>query len=154
MAKYLFSRLILVFFISFFTSWAFNTYNQLEYFFDIEPTGFFFGGLDWLLTVIIIVFGVVIINAFFLLLDFDYSSEIIQGIKKGRIIQAFKDYLSEFFRILKDNFNYELQYDLYPKQFLVFAIIFLLFIKGNPLINNYHGNCQGILHWRARNVCK
>lgn len=141
MAKYLISRLLLVFLCKFFYNWAFNTNAQLVQFFDISE-GFVLSALSSILTVLVLAFGVFIINLLFSLLHITDNisfAEFVEKIRDKGIVNSFKFYISNFFKILSANFDEETKIEKYPNLFLVFVFVFLPFSKGNPILNNYYG---------------
>jgi hypothetical protein len=88
MTKYLFSRLVLVFHLKFFFSWAYNAEAHLILFFDINE-GLVLTILSYTLSAFIIITGVFTINLFFTLLHLtsdEEPSEIIGDIKEIGLI--------------------------------------------------------------------
>lgn len=141
MAKYLISRLLLVFLCKFYYNWAFNTKSQLIQFFDLSD-GFGLTVLSVLLTIIVIALGVFKINLLFSLLHLSEEisfEELVKKINDKGFIKSFKYYTKYFFEIISANFNEETKLEKYPILFLVFVFIFLPFSKGNPILNNYYG---------------
>lgn len=141
MAKYLISRLLLVFLCKYFYNWAFNTKSQLVQFFDISE-GFGLTVLSYALTILVLVLGVYLINMLFSMIHLtDEISfvEIVGKIRDKGFVNSLKIFTANFFEILNNNFNAETQIEKYPNLFLVFVFIFLPFSKGNPILNNYYG---------------
>lgn len=141
MVKYLISRLLLVFLCKFYYNWAFNTKSQLIQFFDLSD-GFGLTVLSSLLTIIIIALGVFKINLLFSLIHLTVEitfEELIEKISNKGIVNSINYFIRNFFEILSENFNSEMQLEKYPNLFLVFVFIFLPFSKGNPILNNYYG---------------
>lgn len=141
MTKYLTSRLLLVFFVKFFSNWAFNTKSQLIQFFDVNQ-GFFLETISYLLMFLILVLGLIIINILFTILHlaavYNYS-EIIEKVGKKGILNSLKIFFGDFWTYFNSNFNIEYHLEKYPNFFLVFVFFFLPFSKGNPILNNYYG---------------
>lgn len=141
MTKYLISRLNLVFLCKFFYNWAFNTNAQMVQFFDISE-GFILSALSFILTVLVLAFGIFITNLFFYILHITDNisfAEFVEKIRDKGIVNSFKFYICNFFDILGANFDAETQIEKYPNLFIVIVLIFFTFSKGNPILNNYYG---------------
>lgn len=141
MAKYLTSRLILVFLCKFFYNWAFNTKSQLTQFFDMSD-GFILTILSGILTILVLALGVFTINLMFFLFhltDEVTIDDIFDKIKSKGLLNSLKRFVNNFFEILGNNFNKEIELERYPNLFLTFVFFFLPFSKGNPILNNYYG---------------
>lgn len=140
MAKYLISRLLLVFLIKFFYSWAFNTKAQLVHFFDIN-VGFGLTVLSYILTFLVIVLAVFTINILFTILNMKGSLfvEIRREISKNGFVNSINTFIYKFFKKLGRNIEVEVETDKYPSLFIILAIFILPFIKGNPIFKNYYG---------------
>lgn len=143
MTKYLTSRLFIVFFIKFITDWAFNIDSQFMQFLEVDLTeNVFLKAISWLLTLIIIGFGLIFINLFFTLIQLTDQmsySELFQKIANNGIKKCIKLFFENFFVLLSTNFGNEVHLERYPSIFLIIFFIFLPFINGNPLLNNYYG---------------
>ncbi len=141
MAKYLLSRLLLVFFCKFFCSWAFNVKSQLVQFFDFKE-GFGLTSLSYFSMFSIIALGIFTINLLFTIIHISEGISIDEFIKKIRnkgFLKSAKYFINDFWSLLSHNFQIEATLDKYPNLFIVFALFFLPFLKGNPILNNYYG---------------
>lgn len=140
-AKYLISRVLIVFLFKFFSNWAFNIKSQLLQFFNLSD-GFGLTALSYILPILVFALGVFVINlliSFFNLKDGVSSSELVRKIRDKGAINSLKFFISNFFELLKTNFNKEVKSEKYPNLFVVFVFIFLSYSKGNPILNNYYG---------------
>lgn len=141
MAKYLTSRLLLVFLCKFFYNWAFNTKSQLIQFFDINE-GFGLTALSYILMILVLILGVFILNLLFSILHITEEisiDEFIKNISKKGFLKSVKYFIKNFWSLLSENFEIETRLEKYPNLFLVFVFIFFPFSKGNPILNNYYG---------------
>lgn len=141
MYRYLLSRLLIVFFINFFLCWAINIKSQLINFFDFS-SGFVLDALSYLLMFLIFVIGVFTVNIIFSVLHLSQEmsfNDLIQKIRNRGFLKSLQFYLRSFFTFLSENFETEFKLEKYPAIFLILCLIFLFFLKGNPILNNYYG---------------
>ena len=141
MAKYLTSRLLLVFLCKFFYNWAFNTKFQLVQFFNFSD-GYILDTLSYLMLFLILCLGLITINLLFSILHISEEipfEEIIKKVRDKGLLNTCVIYFKNFWTILSNNFKIETRAEKYPNLFLVFVLIFLPFSKGNPILNNYYG---------------
>jgi uncharacterized membrane protein len=141
MAKYLISRLLFVFLCKFFYNWAFNAKSHLIQFFEISE-GFGLSILSYILTFLILVLGVLTLNLIFSILRLTEKKSVVELVReitdKG-YAKCAKLFITKPYKILSGNFDAEAQQEKHPNLFLVFIFIYLMFIKGNPILNNYYG---------------
>lgn len=143
MLRYLMSRVSLIFIIKFFMSWGLNIPAHFSHFFHLNVSR------HWYLTILsslaiglVFLFGTIFLNVvflFFRLSDDNSFTEIIEKISKLGIRKSLKLFFGDFFHILNENFKNEMFLEKYPKMFLMLSFLFLSYIKGNPLFNNYYG---------------
>ena len=141
MAKYLISRLLIVFLVKFFYSWGIHAKAQLIQFFDFHE-GFMLSLLSYLIMFIIFCLGLFVINLSFSILhltDRISFNEIIEKIKQKGFLKSIKTYLQNFWSELRENFEIETRIEKYPTLFIIFVLVFLPFSKGNPILKNYYG---------------
>ena len=138
MTKYLISRLLIVFLSKFFINWAFNIDKHLAQFFEFDLATEF----RLVLIPIGLSVGLILVNFIFMVVrlsDNNNFTDIMVLLKKNTYSASVKLFFKNFFGILSTNFNYQFRQEKYPNIFLLFIVIFLPFINGNPLFNNYYG---------------
>lgn len=141
MIRYLISRLLIVFLIKFFGSWAINIQPQLSQFFDLS-IGFIFNVSIILTTFLVLGLGLLVINllfSIFHLTEVNSLNEIIEKIGNKGFLNILKSYAINFRSKLSENFEIERKLEKYPNLFIILVLFFLLFSKGNPILNNYYG---------------
>ena len=138
MTKYLISRLLIVFMCKFFFNWAFNIDKHLAQFFDLEVGEEF----RILLVPIGLSVGLIVVNFVFLVVRLGDNNDfvkLIEILKNSEYADSLKNFFKNFFNILGVNFHYECKREKYPNIFILFILIFMPFINGNPFFNNYYG---------------
>lgn len=143
MTKYLISRFLIVFLVNYFIDWAFNINAQFIQFFDTDLTdNFFLEFLSWLLAVLILGLGIIAANVIFTLRSItEHISflELIEKIKHKGIKESATLFFENFVELFSVNFRNELHLERYPNLFLGVALVFIFFVNGNPVLNNYYG---------------
>ncbi len=141
MAKYLFSRLTIVFLCKFFVNWVLNIEFHLTTFFDLsEGTGLTI--LMYVCGILILALGLFVTNFIFTIFNLtDYLSlkEITEEVRERGLFQSFMYFLRNFGEFLNDNLSHEFQSDRYGQLFLFTALFFLPFVNGNFILNGYYG---------------
>lgn len=88
--------------------------------------------------IIVIIIAVIIINVIYTFIrisELKGFNHTVKSLDKNHLLY-FRD---NFISISNDNFNYECDREKFVSLFLVTGLIFLYFVKGNPIINNYYG---------------
>lgn len=141
MLKYLFSRVCIVFLFKFFGNWVFNIRFHLAVFFDLTD-GFFMSTLVFILGLIILALGIFVLNLVLSIVNLTDEmsvNELIEEIKGRGLLGSLSCFISNFNLFLGGNFSCEIKSEKPQQIFLFVAIFFLLFIKGNFIVNNYYG---------------
>jgi len=143
MSKYLFSRILIVFFLNFFSGWAFGLDKQFMQFFQTNLTDNFFSKiLSWILILVIIAFGLFVFNISFTFLRLTDKYTYAQFIYKARgqgLMKSANNFVRNFYSFFIANVKNEISKERYPYGFLCFVFVFLSFMHGNPIFNNYYG---------------
>lgn len=129
------------FYVSSFIPGAFNTKVQLIQFFDFR-TDFALTSLSFIMTVLAMAIGLFTINLLFTFIHLAQEVSLEQISKRTRgkgLFNCCKFFIRNFWSILRDNFEIESRLEMYPQIFLLVLLIFLPFLKGNPILNNYYG---------------
>jgi hypothetical protein len=141
MARYLTVRLLFLFLIKFFVSWAFHVKSQLKQFFNFND-GNLLDGLSVLLTLIILGLGIYTINLMLTIIHLKKKITIGKPSNKvdNNVFQdSIKTRITEFWHLFNYNISFEIGLEKYPRLFLFSVFIFITFYKGNPILNNYYG---------------
>jgi len=141
MVKYLTSRVLLVFFAKFTYNWVVNTKSHLIQFFDLSD-GYILEIASYLLMILFISLSIFILNITFSILHLTETisfEQIITKTKHNGISRSVKSYVENFWSELNNNFEKEVELERYPNLFIVFILVFQLYPKGNPILNNYYG---------------
>jgi hypothetical protein len=148
MTKYLFSRFLIIFFLKFFSGWVLGIDKQFIQFFHTNLTdNFFLKILSWVIILVIIAFGLFVINISFTFIRLTYKYTCTQFIQKGRdqgLMKSANKFIKNFHRLFIANINNEIAKERYPYGFLCFGLVFLPFMHGNPIFNNYYGIYKSI----------
>lgn len=107
--------------------------------------------LCWLLTWIAIILSLAIINMFVALcsiIDKLNIAQIFNKIYEKGVLNSFNTVL---YTSPSKNFNNEYEKEYYPKRFLIILWVFLTFVKGSPIFDNYYGIYKEMEHVRVSN---
>ena len=147
MFKYLLSRFVIVLFIKFFYSWAMNFQTQCYYFFNWSSTSFSILDyiLDWLW--LFFMFAIILIGIFLMNLIYTIKNHVSrfgwQGyfriVKQAGAERIINNFLGFFWRNVRKNYRIEVEKEKYPNLIILLVLFILPLIKGNPILNNYHG---------------
>jgi len=142
MSKYLAYRFLQIFLIKFFLSWGLNTKEQLRNFFDFEE-GFLLDFFSYLFMFLIFAIGILAVCSISLISNLtqktNSSEKLLSSVEKKGIKNKIKIFPNKLATHITKIVDFEFRFEKYPIAFLVTAFIFLFFIKGNPIINNYYG---------------
>lgn len=149
MIRYSISRFVFIWLVMFFTGWALNIGPQVLLFFDIDlSSGFFLKILKWLFTILILFYGLFIINIVYTSISLlnketDYKDKLKIILSESKPVNYVKAYIYRIFKVLSLNFDNEVKKERFSSMYVVFIFFYIpltmAFVKGNPLIYNYIG---------------